>query len=158
MSNVLVKYYTEAKGVVQMLKEARFPIDKLHTLIGQEESIKFRFAAGICDLVKLRSIAISNSEKKAQTGFKYSTKDGVVKMRENQPKLADLVIMNYEVKLIDTSLKTGDFIMHPEIMKVIPDIGKRKKLLDDYFSSKCTGVINYNEFQTIHKCVKEKLS
>jgi hypothetical protein len=158
MTNVLERYYNDAIKVVELFKEKGFPIDKLHTLVGHEESIRFRFAAGICNLAMLRSIAIGNSEKKAQTGFKYSNKQGVIKMRVNQPKLADLVTMNYEVKIMNPSLKTGDFIMDEEIINVLPDIGKRKKLLDDYFNSRCTGVINYNEFQTIHKCVKKRLS
>lgn len=154
----LREYYKEARRVAEIFKETMFPIDKIHTLVGNEESIRFRFAAGVCNLPMLRSIALSNSESKAKTGFKYSNKEGVIKMRENKPKLADLVIMNYDVKLMETNLKTGDFLMHPELIKVLPDLGKRKKLLDDFFGSRCTGVVNYNEFQTIFKCVKEQLS
>lgn len=156
--NSLQDYYKEARKVALAFRDQMFPIDKLHVLIGHKESVKFRFADGVCNLKVLREILSKNSEGRSVTGFKYKNKEGVVKMRINLPKLAELVVMNYDIKIMELPYTTGDFILNEKIMKAVPDLGERKKLLDTFFAARCTGVNNYDKFQTIMQCVREKLS
>ena len=151
----LNEYYTEARELAKEFIHSGIAIDKIHTLVGHEQSVKFRFADGICNLKLFREILEKSNTQKVSTGFKYSDKAGVIKQRTNKPRLVEIIVMNYDMKLMERKLKVSDLITNPRIIEILPDIGNRKDLIEKVLKSRMTGVLHYDHYKTIIECVKE---